>query len=194
MSTALVLDADGRRKDGKWSYGSVAVTQRSESGTLSAQWKQRLAEAGIVLDHAPDLTEQVVNGDLALDAAHRPAHRVAPARRGRPAQHARPAHQGDDSTAGSTHGQGRLEHAHPAVHAHTTATAAPPHARLEDATPHTAVSLRGCSTVVACPWSGHPPPHTEPNPPSRPAPGKPRAKPQAYAKAKPNGKAQEWRQ
>ncbi len=105
MSTALVLDADGRRKDGKWSYGSVAVTQRSESGTLSAQWKQRLAEAGIVLDHAPDLTEQVVNGDLALDAAHRPAHRAH--QHAGAGQHSTPGQptRATDSTAGTTHGQ-----------------------------------------------------------------------------------------
>lgn len=73
MATAMVLVADGRRDGGKWSYGAVAMSQRSESGSSGAQWKQRLAEAGVILDHRPDLAAAVVSGDLALDAAYRQA-------------------------------------------------------------------------------------------------------------------------
>ncbi|MGI8614443.1 MAG: hypothetical protein ACR2KL_10950 [Nocardioidaceae bacterium] len=67
MATAMVLAADGRRKDGRWRRGSVAI---SESGNSESQWSQRLAEAGIVLDYAPDLAEQVVAGTLTLHAAY----------------------------------------------------------------------------------------------------------------------------
>lgn len=52
MATALVLEADGRRTNGRWAYGSVTFTKIGKSGT---QWNQRLTEAGIVLDFKPDL-------------------------------------------------------------------------------------------------------------------------------------------
>lgn len=38
------------------------MTERSESGT--SQWKQRLAECGVVLDWMPDLAQHVVSGDV----------------------------------------------------------------------------------------------------------------------------------
>ena len=78
MSVALVLDADGRRGDGRWRRGAVAITG---SGNSDAQWSQRLTEAGVVLDHAPDLAEAVVRGDLALDAAFRAAEKNRDAER-----------------------------------------------------------------------------------------------------------------
>ena len=84
MSTALVLDADGRRQGGRWKRDSVPGDNRNSS--VSAAWEQALRQSGIVLDHAPDLAEQVVNGALALDAAYRhdrPACAAAPPGRGR---------------------------------------------------------------------------------------------------------------
>ncbi len=69
MSTALVLAADGRRKDGRWKRGSVAI---GESATKDG-WQHRLKECGVVLDYAPDLAPAVVSGALALDAALRQA-------------------------------------------------------------------------------------------------------------------------
>ena len=63
MSTALVLDADGRRDGGRWAYGEVRKTGSGQS----ADWRQRLNEAGAVLDHAPHLAERVTGGTLALD-------------------------------------------------------------------------------------------------------------------------------
>jgi len=68
MSTALVLAADGRRKNGRWKRDSVANQE-----FLNTDWRNKVTQAGIVLDHAPDLAEQVVNGALALDAAYRQA-------------------------------------------------------------------------------------------------------------------------
>ena len=71
MSVALVLDADGRRKDGRWKRGSVRVG--AINGSVNSAWTQRLNESGVVLDFAPDLAEGVVRGELALDAAFRAA-------------------------------------------------------------------------------------------------------------------------
>ena len=73
MSTALVLAADGRREGGRWQRGSVAIT---ESGNSDSQWRQRLSEAGVVLDFKPDLADAVVAGDMALDAAFRQADEI----------------------------------------------------------------------------------------------------------------------
>lgn len=69
MATALVLAADGRRRDGRWQYG---VLKDTESGG-SAEFVRRVREAGSILDHSPDLAVQVVIGDMALDAAYRRA-------------------------------------------------------------------------------------------------------------------------
>ena len=67
MSTALVLDADGRRENGRWKRGSVDI---GESANTASDWRSRLKEAGAVLDHAPALAQEVVDGHVALDAAY----------------------------------------------------------------------------------------------------------------------------
>lgn len=69
MAAALVLQADGRRRNGRWVRGSVDTG----NGTVTTSWKQRLNECGLILDHAPHLAEKVRDGDLALDAAVRAA-------------------------------------------------------------------------------------------------------------------------
>lgn len=66
MSTALVLAADGRRENGRWKRGSVAIT---ESGNSGGQWAQRLTEAGVVLDFKPDLADEVVAGTVTAESA-----------------------------------------------------------------------------------------------------------------------------
>ena len=71
MSTALVLAADGRRGNGRWKRNSVPYDNRDSS--VSDAWEQALRQAGSVLDHSPNLAQQVVAGDLALDAAYRQA-------------------------------------------------------------------------------------------------------------------------
>lgn len=75
MATALVLlDAKGRT-NGRWNrdqgprIGDIHESVNSERG----RWRNALTEAGIVLDYAPELAVQVVNGDMALDAAYRQA-------------------------------------------------------------------------------------------------------------------------
>lgn len=47
MATALVLEADGRRADGRWTYGSATLTKIGKSET---QWNQRLTQAGIIIE------------------------------------------------------------------------------------------------------------------------------------------------
>lgn len=63
MATALVLEADGRRADGRWKRGSVDI---GGSANIS-DWQSRLKEAGIILDYSPDLAARVIDGSLALD-------------------------------------------------------------------------------------------------------------------------------
>jgi hypothetical protein len=67
-ATALTLAADGRRENGRWKRGSVPEGEKGESAPKET-WKRRMTEAGLVLDHAPELLPQVAAGELALDAA-----------------------------------------------------------------------------------------------------------------------------
>ncbi|MBF6285399.1 hypothetical protein [Nocardia cyriacigeorgica] len=96
MSTALVLAADGRRGDGRWRRGSVDI---GDSSNIDA-WRKALNNAGTVLDHAPALAQEVVDGNLALDAAYRKACEARDAERrklaamGRGADAVRVAEQG----------------------------------------------------------------------------------------------------
>lgn len=77
MSTALVLDADGRRENGRWKRGSLDGNQES----LNTDWRNKVTHAGVVLDHAPALAQEVIDGHLALDAAYRKAQEVRDAER-----------------------------------------------------------------------------------------------------------------
>lgn len=67
MSTALSMARDNLRADGRWKRDAVAI-----NGSVNSQsaWRQRIKEAGVVLDWLPDVAEQVVSGTLALDAAY----------------------------------------------------------------------------------------------------------------------------
>ncbi len=75
MATALVLAADGRRKDGKWDNpgGRGKKGDGIPSGLSRNTWREAMAQAGVVIDTLPELAAQVVNGDLSLDAAYRRA-------------------------------------------------------------------------------------------------------------------------
>lgn len=68
MTTAVVLAEAGYRKNGRWQRG--AVTDNGES-SHNEGWRRALRDAGMVIDHTPDLAEQVIAGDLALDAAYK---------------------------------------------------------------------------------------------------------------------------
>lgn len=80
MATALVLVDDGRRDNGRWKRGSVLGNDGSAN---NGAWSTRLKEAGVVLDHYPDLADHVVSGQLALDAALRQAEQARDAERHR---------------------------------------------------------------------------------------------------------------
>lgn len=66
MSTALSLQADGLRGDGRWKRGSLEYMP--ESG--HTKFRNRLQEAGRVLDELPELAQSVVDGEIALDDAY----------------------------------------------------------------------------------------------------------------------------
>jgi hypothetical protein len=70
MAVAIGLVEAGARENGRFADGSRPEDRRSSS---PAAWKKALAQAGLVLDHAPELTDAVLLGELALDAAHRQA-------------------------------------------------------------------------------------------------------------------------
>jgi hypothetical protein len=84
MSTAMVLASDGRRENGRWKRGSVKVG--SNESVITADWQQRLKEAGIVLDFLDALAVPVRDGDLALAAAHRKACEARDSERNRLAE------------------------------------------------------------------------------------------------------------
>lgn len=62
MATALVLEADGRRANGRWKRGSL-----DNQEFLNSDWKNKITQAGIILDYSPDLAARVIDGSLALD-------------------------------------------------------------------------------------------------------------------------------
>lgn len=75
MATALVLEADGRRKDGRWRRGSVIQISGLAEERESA-WQESLRCAGIVLDYARDLAADVVAGAVTLNDAFTQAEQI----------------------------------------------------------------------------------------------------------------------
>jgi hypothetical protein len=80
MVTAVVLQAAGRRENGRWKRTSVDI----HDSVNSDNWRNVMAKAGAVLDVAeradslgPEFAvfieqpQKVISGDLTLDAAHR---------------------------------------------------------------------------------------------------------------------------
>lgn len=80
MSTALVLVDAGKRENGRWKRGSLPTLDSTESRNT---WQAAMTQAGVILDHAPELAEHVVNGEAALDKAFQEAERVRDAVRQR---------------------------------------------------------------------------------------------------------------
>lgn len=72
MATALVLEADGRRANGRWKRGSIEIKDES----LLSGWLKAMKYAGTVLDYSPALAGRVLNGTLALDAAYKEANEI----------------------------------------------------------------------------------------------------------------------
>lgn len=99
MSTALVLEADGLRIDGKWDGARGRSIIRQESLTNSRSWSTYLSQCGTVLDYAPALAQEVVDGHLALDAAYRKACEARDAERRKLAEQERIAAEEADAKA-----------------------------------------------------------------------------------------------
>lgn len=59
MATAMVLIDDGRRENGKWAYGTLNCSDLSNS-----TWRNRLMEAGFIVDHRPWGVDSIINGDV----------------------------------------------------------------------------------------------------------------------------------
>ena len=73
MAVAIGLVEAGLRRNGRFRRGSVP--EHPAALTL-ASWRDKVALAGsflimrFVLDHAPDLGDRVLAGELGLDTAH----------------------------------------------------------------------------------------------------------------------------
>lgn len=77
MATALVLVADGRRRDGRW----VGWSRTSQSIGKSSGEQEAIRRAGLIIDFAPDLAERVRDGDIEIGAAVRDAEQRRDAER-----------------------------------------------------------------------------------------------------------------
>lgn len=74
MSTALSLEHDGKRKNGRWARGSIHGDNTESRVSASGRtWTDAMRQSGLVLDLLPDLAWQVVDGAIALDDAYRQA-------------------------------------------------------------------------------------------------------------------------
>jgi hypothetical protein len=65
MATAVVLVADGKRRDGRWAYGALANSEESNNST----WRVAMAQAGVVLDVTPEAAPAVIAGAVSLTGA-----------------------------------------------------------------------------------------------------------------------------
>lgn len=71
MAVAVDLAERGERTGGRWRYGSIPDAP-DENRSSSTSWQQAMRFAGVVLDHAAELADQVLAGDMALDAVSSP--------------------------------------------------------------------------------------------------------------------------
>lgn len=63
------MGAAGYRRNGRWKYGSVEF-----HGSVKSRTSQNdLSRAGVVLDYLPELLDEIIAGNVALDDAHRQA-------------------------------------------------------------------------------------------------------------------------
>lgn len=66
MATAVMLANAGRRKNGRWQYGSVLNSQTVGN---SSGWAEAIRRAGLVIDWAPELADAVTTELMTLAAA-----------------------------------------------------------------------------------------------------------------------------
>lgn len=72
MATAMELVESGKRKNGRFQRGSVPESPDNPSG-LGHGWREMVRQAGIILDWREDLGNEVLLGELGLDAAYQEA-------------------------------------------------------------------------------------------------------------------------
>jgi len=70
MAVAIGLDQAGLRADGRWKRGAMPPANGSASNTA---WTKAFTQAGVVIEHAPELANRVLNGKLELGAAYKDA-------------------------------------------------------------------------------------------------------------------------
>lgn len=102
MAVALVLAEDGQRADGKWQNNQGGRGKKADgipSGLNRNTWREALSQAGIVLDYAPALAREVVDGHLAIDNAYRKACDTRDAERAKLAEQERLAAEEADARA-----------------------------------------------------------------------------------------------
>jgi hypothetical protein len=68
MAVAIGLVEAGLRSNGRFRRGSVP---EHPPELTRASWRDKVALAGFVLDHAPELGDRVLAGELGLDTAHK---------------------------------------------------------------------------------------------------------------------------
>lgn len=72
MSTALSLQADGYRKNGRWKRDTLDNGKSTDTAGRD-NWLTHMKRAGRVLDELPELAQSVIDGEVALDDAYRQA-------------------------------------------------------------------------------------------------------------------------
>lgn len=73
MAVAEQLAAEGKRKNGRWSYGSI---QNADIRTSDRAWIDAMRLAGLVLDYTPDIAIGVIGGQITLNDAATQAEAV----------------------------------------------------------------------------------------------------------------------
>lgn len=73
MMTAIGLVEQGRRENSRWEYGAVSDARPDGFPESGKSWSNAVNQAGIILDHRPDLVDQVILGDTALSSAYEQA-------------------------------------------------------------------------------------------------------------------------
>jgi len=74
-SVALVLNAEGKRKNYRWERGSVPDARDNRRSSDSG-WEKAMQQAGTVLDRMPELLPEVAAGRISLDAAYTSADKL----------------------------------------------------------------------------------------------------------------------
>lgn len=73
MATAIGMEAQGLRVNGRWKYGSVPEAPDEFRESTKSRWRDMLHQCGIILDFRPDLADDVLRAALPLDNAYQQA-------------------------------------------------------------------------------------------------------------------------